>query len=86
MSLYKKKIKLQDYNGNNDIKVPRISQIINKSYLKIKVDIKKWKYVLFFLWVWYLLKSTLIDQRNIPLQEGKHNLTDESYLIFINND
>lgn len=35
------KLNCSDYNRNHDIKVPGISQIKNKSYLKIKADIKK---------------------------------------------
>lgn len=43
------KLNCSDYNRNHDIKVPGISQIKNKSYLKIKADKKKVKLVHFFL-------------------------------------
>lgn len=66
------------YNGNHDIKVPGISQIKKKSLFKDKSRYKN-ESILFLLWVWHHLNSTLVDQRNILLQgEAKYKLTDKS--------
>lgn len=71
-------IKLQQLQWESWDKSPRNFPNKKKSLFKDKSRYKN-ESILFLLWVWHHLNSTLVDQRNILLQgEAKYKLTVKS--------